>query len=582
MCKSPLSETLSDATGFPDAAAVQTLREGANVVGHLTATGLGTPHDYGGHEDPCKLVSRFGEVNRQMISSLREDKHADFLLSQMQSDFKAGRMTKPVTIEQIDLDSVLLARGFSREQGTKPDGSLKIRAVYDETANGVNGSCEPHEKLHNDHLDGLARIICLLSVMGHAVKLWKADIDSAYRRIPVKPEHRMFLWIAVLCRGTVWVAGHTACAFGCTASVHAWNRIGALLAHIARVFLHLPVLRYVDDYFSADRAEVAEHAMNCFARIVRALLGHDSVNQKKLEWGMPLSILGVDVSIHYDRITMWPTADKIAKWLNVIRKATESSTLSAGDAGKLAGGLGFACQYTFKGLGRAIVRPLFAQQYKPLRHGRASPLLKLALRWWEAALQMPLQKTIPLQHEEESVINVFCDARGTPARVGAVIVNGPSIKYTDWPPPQAVLDALVKRQDEQIMAQELIAIVVGLFIFLSEIRGRSVRIWTDNMGGEGSLHKGASRSWDHNMIAHGIWLFAARNDIALFVSRVGTHDNISDNPSREEYEILRAIGATYQSPSVPDEVWEPKKWAEWTANDVQHFGSETPGGFSPN
>ena len=50
-----------------------------------------------------------------------------------------------------------------------------------------------------------------------------------------------------------YVARHTACPFGAVASVYAWERFGAALAHLARVYLKIPVLRYVDDYFGPER-----------------------------------------------------------------------------------------------------------------------------------------------------------------------------------------------------------------------------------------------------------------------------------------------------------------------------------------
>ncbi len=41
---------------------------------------------------------------------------------------------------------------------------------------------------------------------------------------------------------------------------------GELIGTIARRVLHLPVLRFVDDYFSAEQEECAAHAMRIFAR----------------------------------------------------------------------------------------------------------------------------------------------------------------------------------------------------------------------------------------------------------------------------------------------------------------------------
>ena len=51
----------------------------------------------------------------------------------------------------------------------------------------------------------------------------------------------------------VFASQHFACPFGATGSVHGWERIGAGVAHIGRVFLYLALLRYVDDYFGPER-----------------------------------------------------------------------------------------------------------------------------------------------------------------------------------------------------------------------------------------------------------------------------------------------------------------------------------------
>ena len=42
-------------------------------------------------------------------------------------------------------------------------------------------------------------------------------------------------------------------AVRCDSHVLAWDDVGDLLAVIATRLLHLPLFRYVDDYFAADR-----------------------------------------------------------------------------------------------------------------------------------------------------------------------------------------------------------------------------------------------------------------------------------------------------------------------------------------
>ena len=93
------------------------------------------------------------------------------------------------------------------------------------------------------------RVLCSCQVPG----LWKADIDAAFRRIPVMEEHQWAAAIVYWHDNYFWMARHYGMPFGATASVVAWHRIGALLSEIARKLLHLPVFRYVDDYFAAER-----------------------------------------------------------------------------------------------------------------------------------------------------------------------------------------------------------------------------------------------------------------------------------------------------------------------------------------
>lgn len=81
----------------------------------------------------------------------------------------------------------------------------------------------------------------------------KADIDAAFRRIPVKDDHRWATSVAWLFRNEPWMATHIGMPFGAAASGIAWHKIGDLLCEIGRKLLGIPLFRYVDDYFAVDR-----------------------------------------------------------------------------------------------------------------------------------------------------------------------------------------------------------------------------------------------------------------------------------------------------------------------------------------
>jgi len=58
------------------------------------------------------------------------------------------------------------------------------------------------------------------------ISTWKADIDAAFRRVPLCPAHRRYGHICFKHQGRVLVAEHYAMMFGSVASVHNWDRVG--------------------------------------------------------------------------------------------------------------------------------------------------------------------------------------------------------------------------------------------------------------------------------------------------------------------------------------------------------------------
>ena len=118
----------------------------------------------------------------------------------------------------------------------------------------INGHCGVQEKITHDHLDDLVRAMVLFKeLIDDTPHLWKADIDSAFRRVPLKPSHRWAASVVFQHEGRTWVSCHNAAPFGATSSVHSWERIGDLICKIAKCMLGLPICRYVDDYFACER-----------------------------------------------------------------------------------------------------------------------------------------------------------------------------------------------------------------------------------------------------------------------------------------------------------------------------------------
>ena len=107
-------------------------------------------------------------------------------------------VSQPRPVAECDLDGHLLHPRFAVEQ-ERGDGSVKIRAIdnfswspaerrRDESANGHTVALE---KMEHDTLDDLlAALRCFRMKTGELPGLMKADIDAAFRRVPVCPEDR--------------------------------------------------------------------------------------------------------------------------------------------------------------------------------------------------------------------------------------------------------------------------------------------------------------------------------------------------------------------------------------------------------
>ena len=277
------------------------------------------------------------------------------------------------------------------------------------------------------------------------------------------------------------------------------------------------------------------HGLACFARLVRLLLGHSSIAEAKLDYGRDLCILGIDVSTSLRGYQCQPSPDKVRKWLTAIDNALTSMKLPQGEASKLAGKLSWGCSALFRRFGRAMLRPVFDQVSR--RDGRVDPELKRALEWWKRVLSAGLAETRDWVESEGTPAQLFCDASGHPAHLGAVLFIDNRCWWSHPSVSSNVLSRFKSRKDNQIMGMELLAISLGLCTFDWLIQGRTVVVHCDNTGSEAcfihslhpaslhcavvqaSIRRGTARSWDHAQLVHEQWLQAALANTCLVKQR---------------------------------------------------------------
>ena len=554
----PLFELLLHVAEHPDKDCADLFRYGAQLLGKLPFVGNGKKEKKKSHDSLHMLWHTAEHDNANILQRLREDDNAIAILNQTSADANLGRMTPVVPCGDMDLSKVRISQRFAVEQGVRDDGTTKIRCVDSCTESGLNPCTEASEHLSPDNLDCLAEVMkSCWGMFDEVPHILKVDVDSAFRRVPIAPWDRWAAHIAFKHLGSTFVSGHLAMPFGASSSVFAWDRVGAALVRIARVILKIPLLRYVDDLFTAERSQCVEHCMSCVVRLVRVLLGPTSVSEKKVSCGMPLEVLGIVVQADCEGIMFWPSEAKVSKWSAHIRAALDAKHVSNGECKKLAGRLSWSAQHVFRRLGRALLRPL----YNPRRGTTWSWHIESSLQWWLRVLDMKLQQRVPWALPFCRPVQLFCDARGTPPRLAAVLFmsDGQSC-YTDLVPPASLLTFFLDRRDSQICGLELCAIALGLCTFQQQCFGQALHVWSDNCGSENATRRGSAKAWDHNHIVHALWVKAASLRCHMIVDRVPTEVNIADLPSRTEYGLLDHIGSRFVQPHMDSMFWSSEAW----------------------
>jgi hypothetical protein len=265
--------------------------------------------------------------------------------------------------------------------------------------------------------------------------------------------------VAYVLGGEAMVSFHHAMPFGATSSVLAWDQVGDLLCVLARRLLHVPVFRYVDDFFCPERPETMEHGMATFARLVRLLLGETAVAERKLEFGHVLAVLGIVVQPSGSGVEFRLCPKKVSQWLEVINEAIATGKLVSGSAQKLSGRLMWATQLLFHRVGRAMIKAIFAQ--KRSADGLVGSRLMRALLWWRDVLLHGVTEMRLWSVVCRGLCHLFVDAASTPARCAAVLFVDGRVLYTDGPPAACVMAQVASRNDKQIMS-----LVLSFFFYV--------------------------------------------------------------------------------------------------------------------
>ena len=147
---------------------------------------------------------------------------------------------------------------------------------------------------------------------------------------------------------------------------------------------------------------------------VGKLLGLQTKASKSVSFEQTLCILGailcfVPRSLHIE-VAVDPA--KATKWASILAQIVATRCCSQRTATKMAGRLSFAVYASTGKVGRAYLKPLYAQANAPLPRGRASPYLLQAAMWWIQYLVLCPSTTVPCLSSTRPTVHAWTDAAG--------------------------------------------------------------------------------------------------------------------------------------------------------------------------
>ena len=93
--------------------------------------------------------------------------------------------------------------------------------------------------------------------------------------------------------------------------------------------------------------------------------------------------------------------------------------------------------------------------------GGWSRRLELALWWWKEVLEYKIRRARPWGICKKKQIHMFCDARGSPPHIAAVLLADGVVYHTSMRVTDSTLGIFMERQDNQIMGLETLSIALG-------------------------------------------------------------------------------------------------------------------------
>ena len=459
------------------------------------------------------------------------------LWNKVMKEVQAGRYAGP--FEEIPFDSYIQS-----PIGLVPkDGGKKTRLIFHlshprdkKKGISVNGNTpEDMTKVKYSDFDEAVKL-CIAEGKGCAIA--KSDLSSAFRHLPIKPEHWKYLVMKAKHPITgVWYYFIDKCLpFGASISCAHFQAFSDALAHIVECKTKKRNVNYLDDFFFAQfLKQLCNEQVQKFLQICNAI--QFPVSEEKTFWGTTrLTFLGLLIDTVSQLICV--PVDKVQKAKELIDKilTKKSKKITLRELQSLTGFLNFLCKAVVPG--RAFTRRLYSYTeklnfMKPHHHVKITGETRLDLEMWLEFLNHPGIFTRHFIDLDRTITSVDVEFY-TDASANAFLGCG-GISENDW----YILqwdDKFINTNRPSINYLELYAVSVAVILWMHKYKNRRISIFCDNYSVVHMINTSSSKCQNCMVLIRIITLHCLKFNVKLNIKHVpGNLNTYSDNLSRLKY-----------------------------------------------
>eukprot|EP00971_Amphidinium_carterae_P351314 6492048-Amphidinium_carterae.1 len=388
------------------------------------------------------------------------------------------------------------------------------------------------------------------------------DLASAYRQLPVRPDH---LWSCVLVahdpdRGLPAYVVLRALPFGAVSAVDSFLRTSIAVRHVGQAVLLLAWESFFDDFplmeFSALSSTSRLAALGLFKR-----LGWLVSEEKLTGMESRFVALGVEfstVDAHLGLVQVGNKPGRAEEVVGLIREVLALERVPLHELQKLRGKLGFAAAQTM-GRWPALVLSFLSLA---VVDGKLEVDTKEVLKWFaERLLTIPPREIRVHRGARPWVLFTDGALDQNTASIGAVLLDT-GINHARW------FKSLVPEEFKEVWLEsgivdaicqiELLAIVTAWSTWGRVMRSSKCIAFVDNNAALDALIKNRSRSTSMRRLLCSLADLDAQFHIMAWFERVPSFSNCADGPSR-----LKSFNMKGWSDSVCEVVWPVLRCEPW-------------------